>query len=327
MAIDQLVRGGTEPSVPPPARSTPRVSVRRRIRRHAWHYVFLAPMLLLFGAFTIWPIFASWWYSFFDWDGVGPPQDWVGYANFNEVLNSGAFWRSFRNSFLFSLVAICVEMPLALLFAIMLNNARLRGRSLYRLLLFLPVVSTTAVVGIVLAVMLDPSGGFVNELLSWTGLVDDPVNFLGSESTALPTLMAIDVWKGFGITLIYWLAALQTVPSYVYEAARVDGASGSQTLRHISLPLMAPIAVVILLLVFQRSLNTFDLVQATTRGGPNFATDVVPTYIYRYAFDPLLQAPRYGFAAAAGVVFGVLTLFLTLLQAPLLRRQYLRGGL
>ncbi|WP_326629886.1 sugar ABC transporter permease [Nonomuraea fuscirosea] len=316
-------RGGAAraPSAPPPARRPP-----GRLRKHLWSYVFLVPMVLLFGGFTVWPMIASWWYAFFDWDGVGAPTKWIGVDNFAEVLGNEMFWQAFWHSFLFSVVAICVEMPLALLIAILLNNPRLRGRNLYRLSLFLPVVATTAVVGIVFAVLFDPAGGFVNDILMTLGLVERPINFLGSTSTALPTLMGIDLWKGFGITLIYWLAALQTVPKNVHEAARIDGATSGQTLRYVTLPMLTPIAIVILLLVFQRSLNTFDLVQATTQGGPVYATDVVPTYIYRYAFDPFLQAPRYGFACAAGVVFGVLTLVVTLVQAPLLRHRYQAGA-
>lgn len=321
-----IARGGAaDPAVPPRRVAPPARRRPGRLRRYAWHYVFLAPTVLLFVAFTLWPMVASWWYSFFEWDGVGPATDWVGFANFTEVLQSGRFWHAFRNSFLFSLVAICVEMPLALLAAILLNSRRLRGRNLYRLFLFLPVVTTTAVIGIVFAIMLDPAGGFVNETLSSAGLVDSPITFL-SESYALPTVMTIDVWKGFGITLIYWLAALQTVPDDLYEAAKIDGANGRQTLRHVTLPIIAPIGVVILLLTFQKSMNPFDLVQAMTQAGPNYATDVVGTYIYRYAFNPELNAPRYGFACAAGVVFGVITLVMTVLQGPLLRRQYLRGG-
>jgi multiple sugar transport system permease protein len=181
------------------------------------------------------------------------------------------------------------------------------------------------VIGIVIAILLDPAGGLVNRILLDTGLVDQPVNFLGSTSTALPTLLSIDVWKGFGITLIYWLAALQTVPKDLQEAAAIDGAGFWRALRFVTLPVVTPIAIVILLLVFQRSLNTFDLVRAVTEGGPDYATDVVPTYIYRYAFDPSLQAPRYGFASAAGVVFGLLTLVVTLLQAPFLKHR-LSGG-
>jgi multiple sugar transport system permease protein len=221
-------------------------------------------------------------------------------------------------------VAIFIQLPVALLLAMLLNNPRFRGRTFYRLMLFLPVVTTTAIVGIVWAIILDPNGGVVNEALGKIGI--DPVNFLGSDHLALPTLLGIDIWKGLGISIIYWLAALQTIPSEVYEAARIDGARGWRTLIHITLPLLVPIGAVIVLLTFQASMNPFDLVQATTKGGPNFTTDVVPTYIYRYAFDPgttlSAGAPRYGYACAAGVVFGMFTLLITLFQAPWLRRRY-----
>ncbi|WP_205856044.1 carbohydrate ABC transporter permease [Phytoactinopolyspora endophytica] len=300
--------------------------LRTRMRKHAWHYVFLVPMTVLFLSFTLWPMVASWWYSLYDWGGIGPPSEWVGFGNYQEVLSSPAFWNAFRISLIFSAVAIFVQLPLALVMAVILNNPRLRGRNLYRLLIFLPVVTTTAVVGIVFAMILDPAGGIVNEVMSRSGLIDEPINFLGSESTALPTLLGIDLWKGFGITMVYWLAALQTVPSELYEAARVDGASARQTLLRVTIPVLAPLAIVILLLTFQTSMAPFDLVQATTQGGPNFSTDVMSTYIYRYAFDPSFSASRYGFASAAGVVFGIFMLILTLMQAPLLRKRYERRG-
>jgi len=318
-----MITGRTAPAAP--ARRPRHKSLGRRMVEHRWHYLFLLPMAVLFALFTAWPMIASWYYSFFDWDGLGPAEDFIGLRNYTEVLTSPRFWNAFKNSFLFSLVAIFVQLPLTLVFAIILNSPRLRGRNLYRLLLFLPVVTTTAVVGIVFAVLLDPSGGVVNEVLRSVGLIEEPINFLGSEQTALPTVLIIDLWKGFGITLIYWLAALQTIPAEIYEAARVDGAGSGRVLTQITVPMLVPIGIVILLLTFQSSMNPFDLIQATTKAGPNYATDVVSSYIYRYAFDPEMAAPRYGFACAAGVVFGMFTLVLTLIQAPLLRRRYTKG--
>jgi raffinose/stachyose/melibiose transport system permease protein len=291
---------------------------RRRRRTTQWQgFVFLIPLALLFGGFTLWPIIASYVYAFFDWDGIGPLTQWVGLSNFEEVLRDSAFWNAFWHSLAFSAAALLIETPLALLLAILLDSAFLRGRNLYRLAFFLPVVATTAVVGIVIAVLLDPVSGVVNQLLGTLGL--PKVNFLGNPATALPTVIAADIWKGFGITLIYWLAALQTVPPELGEAARLDGAKPRQQFFHITLPVLAPMAIVVLLLVFQRSLNTFDIVQVMTKGGPVFSTDVVPTYIYRIAFNPEILASRYGFASAAGVVFGLLTLIITAGQALVLR--------
>lgn len=293
---------------------------RRRLDRGRWQgLVLLVPLLLLFGGFTIWPIVASYGYAFFDWDGIGPLTDWVGLDNFAEVIRDGAFWNAFWHSLAFSAAALLIETPLALLLALLLDSVFLRGRNLYRLAFFLPVVATTAVVGIVIAVLLDPASGVVNQVLTTLGL--PRVNFLGSPATALPTVIAADIWKGFGITLIYWLAALQTVPPELGEAARLDGVNARQQFMHITLPVLAPMAVVVLLLVFQRSLNTFDIVQVMTEGGPIFSTDVVPTYIYRIAFNPEISASRYGFASAAGVVFGLLTLVIAVGQALLVRAR------
>lgn len=289
-------------------------------RRHIWPIVFLIPMVVLFAGFTVWPMVASWVYAFFDWDGRGPlsADAFVGFDNFREVLNDPLFWHATRNSLIFSLAAIAVEVPIALALAFLLNRTWLRGRSLYRLLIFLPVVSTTAVIGIIFVVLLDPAGGPVNHALLNLWFVDQPVNFLGGISTALGTVIAVDIWKSLGITLVYWLAALQTVPNDVYEAAAIDGASARQTLMRITIPLIAPLGVVILILTFQKSLNPFDLVQTMTGGGPGTVTEVEATYVFKFAFDPE-GLPRYGFASAAGAVFGLFVLVATLLFAPILR--------
>lgn len=278
-------------------------------------------MLVLFGAFTIWPMVSSWYYSLFEWDGFGPLSNFVGLDNYREVVASDQYWNAFKHSMYFAVVAIVIEVPLALVLAVLLNSSRLRGRNTYRLLLFLPVVTTTAVVGVVFTVLLNPLGGPINDAAQSLPGVDGPVNFLGSDSLALPTVMAVDIWKNIGITLIYWLAALQTIPADVLEAAKIDGANSMQTFRRITVPLLAPMTVIILILTFQRSLNPFDLVQTMTNGGPDGATDVAASYIFRTAFDPTFSAPRYGLASAAGVIFGTSVLVVTLAQAVVLRRM------
>lgn len=303
----------------------PRRRLWRQVKKHRWHYAFVTPMLVLFFAFTVWPIVAGWAYSFFDWDGYGPLEDFVGFGNFEEAFTSANFWKSIRNTFLFTLGAIAVQTPLALLMALVLNNRRLTGRNLYRVLIFLPVVTTTAVVGIVFVVLLNPwTPGAVNAALVDTSLASAPVNFLGDASTALPTIIAIDIWKDFGVVLVYWLAALQTIPRDLYESSAIDGAGRWATLRYVTLPMLAPLTVIILLLVTVRSFNAFDIVWAMTQGGPNLATEIVQTYIYRFAFSPELLSPRFGFASAAAIVFGVLVMLVAAIQAIVFRR--LRRG-
>ncbi|WP_200837669.1 carbohydrate ABC transporter permease [Ruania rhizosphaerae] len=268
---------------------------------------------------------ASWVYSVFDWSGYGPLQNFVGLDNFDSAFRDPLFWNAFKNTAIFAAFAIFVQLPLALIVAVVLNDNALKGRNVYRILLFLPVVTTTAVVGVVFAILLNPSGGPINEFLLSREFLDRPINFLGSTELALPTVLVIDMWKGIGITIIYWLAALQTVPGELYEAARIDGANKVQQFARITVPLIVPIGIVILLLTFITSMNAFDIIKVMTDGGPNGATDIVQTYIYRYAFDPE-GAPQFGFASAVGILFGVAVMLLSSLPMLLRRRRRTQIG-
>lgn len=288
-----------------------------RLWADRWIYLFLLPTLVLYGLYTLWPIVASYYYSLLDWDGIGRAQTFVGLDNYREVLRDPFFWRAFRITFLFMLITVPIRVGLSLLAAIVLNNPRLPFRTLFRTALFLPVVTTTAIVGVVMGFIFDPAGGPVNVVLLRLQLIDRPINFLGSSATALYTVMGIHVWKWFGVTMIYWLAALQTVGEDLYEAARIDGATAWQVFRHITLPLLKPFAVIILLLTALDTLNVFDLVLTTTGGGPFFSTEVIEVYLYRTAFAS--ATPRLGYASAIGVAFGLATLLLALVQATGLR--------
>ncbi|SEE61307.1 carbohydrate ABC transporter permease [Ruania alba] len=289
-----------------------------RIKEHRWHYLFVAPMVILLALFTLWPIVASWAYGFYEWDGYGPLEHFIGLDNYREAAADPSFWQAFGNTFWFSFASLFIQAPLALLFALILNNPRLFARNVYRVLLFIPVVSTTAVVGLVFSVLLDTNRGPINVVLTTLGL--EPVNFLGDSSTALATVIAVETWRGLGITMIYWLAALQTIPGELYEAAKIDGAGRWRTFGSITLPLLAPFAIIIMLLTFITSFNAFDIVQTMTAGGPNGASDIVQTYIYRYAFAPTQFIPRFGFASAAALLFGLVVMVLTFVQVLLVRQ-------
>ena len=281
---------------------------------YGWCYLFLAPTLLLYLTFILWPTVASWYFAFFNWDGVGWPSRFVGLENFRQVAADPFFWGAFRNSWTYSAAILLIQVPLALVVAVVLNDPKLRARTVYRTLFFLPVVTTTAVVGIVLAIMFSPVGGPLNQALLGLNLIDRPINFLGAARLALPTIIAVGIWKTFGTNLIYWLAGLQSVPGELYEAARLDGAGSWQIMRFITLPMLRPVALTICFLALIHSLNVFDLVQVMTRGGPFFASDVVGTYIFRIAFSAEQGVPRFGFASAAGVFFGLTNFLIVIVQ-------------
>jgi multiple sugar transport system permease protein len=305
----------------PPSRGIRAAAFRRR--KMLWCYIFILPQLVLFLSLTVYPIIMSYIYSFFRWSGYGPLEEFVGLANFLETIREPIFWNAFKNSFIFMISLVVIQVPLALIMALLLNASWFKGATVFRLIYFLPVVTTTAVVGLVMRFIFGAYKGLVNEVLIKVGILDKPVDWLGSMDTALIIVILVGIWKNFGMKMIYWLAGLQSLPQDIYEAAKVDGATPLQSFRYITLPLLIPVGSVIVLLAAVNALHVFDLVQSMTGGGPALSTDMVDVYIYRYAFAGEFGDARVGFASAAGVFYGFATLFVSLIFGGIAR---LTGG-
>lgn len=298
-------------------------TLRERIWAARWCYLFMLPTLLLSVFFTFYPMIASWYISFLDWSGLDAERKFVGWGNFVEAVGDPQFWSAFGRTFAFAGVTVPGTLVLSLLVAIVLNDQSLRLRTAFRAMFFLPVVTTTAIVGIVMSLIMNPFDGPLNAFLLELGLIDRPIDFLGDPDIALWSVAGVYIWKWMGISMIYWLVALQTVPRELYEAAAVDGASRRKMHRHLTVPMILPFAVIITLIGFVGALQTFPLVQAMTQGGPAFSTELVEVYIYRLAFAADRQ-PRLGYASAVAVFFGITVLLLTLLQAWAVRQAALR---
>src|SRR5690606_18233120 len=230
-----------------------------------------------------------------------------------QIFNDSFFWDAYQRSFLFMAVAVPTQVILSFIVALFLNDSSYRLGPFFRTIFFLRVVTSGAFIGTVMTFVFSPFNVPVNKFLLNTGLADRPIDFLGSPDTALWTVAGVWVWKWFGITMIYWLAALQVVPQDIYEAARLDGAGRWSLHKDITLPMIMPFAVVIILITIVSSLNVFDLVQTMTGGGPFFASEVMEVYIYRNAFGEG-GLPRLGYASAAALFFGITVLGLSLLQ-------------
>lgn len=294
---------------------------KRKRRIYLYCYLFLLPQLIMYLAFTIWPILASYYYSFFRWSGAGWPSNFIGLGNYREVLTDPLFWGAFGNSFIYTVATVVIVVPGALLIAMILNNRALKGVTLFRTLIFLPVVLTAAIVGIIMNYIFSATG-FVNHLLMQAGLSKNGVPWLNDASLAMLLLILIGAWKGFGVKVIYWLAGLQSVPPDLYEAASLDGATERQQFLYVTVPLLIPFLIVITILVTNESFKVFDLVRTFTNGGPYFGTDVVPLYIYNQAFDS--APPRMGYASAGGITFGMATVVVSGLLGLLARRFGMR---
>jgi len=271
-------------------------------RKTTWIWVFLLPTVVLYGLYTIYPIIASYWYSLVEWNGFDSGQKFVGLSNYREVFADPLFWNSFKVTLLFMLLVVPARVLLTLLMAMILNSPKLPLIGVLRSAFFIPVVTTTAIIGVVMRFVLDPASGPVSSVLAKLGF--GGVDFLGDPHLALPAAAVLYIWKFFGVTMIYWLAALQTIPYELYEAARIDGAGTWQLFRHITLPMLKPFLIIITVLTIEETFHNFDLMYTLTAGGPYFHTEIIEIYIYRWAFAAAI--PQLGHASAAAVVFGLL---------------------
>lgn len=292
-------------------------TIRQMIWRDRWIFVFLLPTVLLVGAFTIYPVAASIWFSLLDWNGFERLGEFIGFANYAELTKDPLFWNAFRNTLLFMVLAVPLRVGLALLLAILLNQVFPLVR-LFRTAIFLPVVTTAAIVGVVMRYVLDPTSGPINIVLLNFGLLEQPMNFLGQAGLALYSAVGVWVWKWLGITLIYWLAALQTIPKDALEAAEIDGANAWDRFRTITLPLLTPFTVIITLITVIEATNVFDLMLTLTGGGPFYATEVIDIFVYRQAFAS--STPRLGYSSAAAIFFGVCFILLAIVQVIVIAR-------
>lgn len=283
-----------------------KISQYRR-NRYIWAYIFILPQVVIFFGLSLYPIVMSYVYSFYDWSGIGPLDNFVGFDNYIKILKAENFWNAFKNTFIYTIGFTTISVSVGLILALVLNNPRLKAKGFYRTIYFLPVVTTMAIIGIIMQNIFG-NQGLINEVLKLLNAIEQSIPWLTNPSLAMIVLIIVGSWKEIGIIMIYWLTGLQMIPRELYEAAEIDGAGAWDTLRHITLPLLMPIGATILLLTVVSSMHVFDLVKTLTEGGPYFSTETLELYIYRYAFAP--DGPsQVGYASAAGVILG-LTVFI-----------------
>lgn len=296
---------------------------QRGWKKTTWIWIFLLPTVVLYGLYTIYPIIASYWYSLVEWNGFDENQSFVGLSNYREVFKDPLFWNSFKITLLFMLLVVPARVLLSLLLAMILNSPNLPLIGVLRSAFFIPVVTTTAIIGVVMRFILDPASGPINSVLLKLG--GGGVDFLGDQHLALPTAAVLYIWKFFGVTMIYWLAALQTIPYELNEAARIDGAGTWKIFRHITVPMLKPFLIIITVLTIEETFHNFDLMYTLTGGGPYFHTEIIEIYIYRWAFAAAI--PQLGHASAAAVVFGLLVAVVGAIQLwAVYTSRRLRGG-
>ncbi len=298
-------------------------STQRRFRwrpDQQWEaYLFLLPSLLGFLVFVVLPVGASLGISFTEWGLLGAPE-WVGLRNFQQLLQRDPlFWQVLGNTLYLMVAIVPLQLAVGLLVAVALNQA-IRGLLVYRVIYFMPVVTTVVAGAIVFQFLLNRNYGLISQAI-WglgdlTGLPIQPPDFLNDTAWAKPAVVLLTLWKNVGFTMVIYLAALQGVPQALYDAANVDGASAWQRFRSITLPLVSPTTFFLLIIQMIGAFQLFTEAYVMTRGGPANSTLTVVYYIYQNAFD----FGRMGKASAMAWFLFVFIFLFTFLQTRLQRR-------
>ncbi len=302
---------------------------RRPIR---WHIaVFLAPAVLVYTAIMIIPLFGTLQLSLFR--EVDQQQIFVGLDNFRILLGdprwSESFWNALGNNTWFFIIHMLVQNPLGILFAALLSSPRLRFAAFYRTAIFVPTILSFVIVGFVWKLILSPLWGIAPDLLSAVGLKSLFAPWLGRPEYALTTLGLISVWQFIGIPMMLIYAALLSIPDEILEAAECDGITGMNQFWKIKLPLVLPSIGIISILTFVGNFNAFDLIYASqgALAGPDYATDILGTFLYRTFFGFQLQIgdPNMGSTIASLmflIILAGVSLYLFGIQTRLRRYQF-----
>jgi multiple sugar transport system permease protein len=289
------------------------IAPSRRHRREAGTaWLFISPAVLIILGLSIVPVVWSLLLSFQANDLVTPSR-WVGLDNYSALAQDPKFGQAVRNTLVYTALYVPLSIVLGLALALVLNQ-RIRLVGLYRTLMFVPFVVSATAQGVLFSFILDPEFGAANSLLHRIGLSSQ--GFLTDPGQALLVLVGITLWSGTGFCVVVYLAALQEVPPSLVEAARLDGAGRWQVLRHVVLPALNPITVFLLLWQVIQSLQVFDLVYVTTKGGPLGSTTVIVYFVWEQAFKTFTA----GYGAAAAYVLAAALLIITL-AVRLVRRQ------
>jgi multiple sugar transport system permease protein len=304
------------------------ITVTAHASRRVWFngetrtaYLAILPALIVLGLFTVYPIVYSGYLSLNDWNGFDPKITPVGLQNYIDWFQAPVFWHSVAvtAAYVTGLTVFSVVGGLAV--ALLLNSG-IKGVTIYRILYFIPVVTATVAAATVWRYLLEPGSGLVNETLRSIGIKGP--SWLTDPNWALPAVILVGVWKRIGFNMVIFLAGLQTIPRVYYEAAMVDGATGWQRFRHITLPLLSPITLLVAIMTLIDAFLVFDtvFVMSNGTGGPVGSTEVMGFLLWREAF-------RYfnlGDASAIGWILFIIVLVIALIQWKLFG-QSARGAL
>ena len=291
-------------------------------RRALWGYAFLAPILLFFTMFVFWPMMYTFYISLFKWSGFGPLTDYVGFANYSRFFRDQQSINTFKHTFYFTVGALVGQLGVGFILAFIIARVR-HMVGITRLVYFMPNILPGVAVGLLWARLLyAPSFGPLNVILEAVGLINVLPGFLWpgwvlSRTSAMNSIILMTIWQYAGYYMVIYLAGLKAIPEEYHEAAKVDGASGWQVFRHITLPLLRPTITFTVVINIIGSMQVFTPVVIMTQGGPARATEVTVLHMFRSSFSYF----EYSYGATLAVLLFLAVMVLSIIQLRLLRSR------
>jgi ABC-type sugar transport system permease subunit len=290
----------------------------RQIWKHRAEYLLISPFFIIFAIFHGYPLIWSIWLSFHRWNGVGQPR-WFAFGNYERLLSNDRTLNALGNSLIFLLVLLPIMVIATLLLATALNSPRVRGRNVIRAVFFLPYITSLVIVAIVFQLLLQDNFGWINGVLRAIGL--QGVSWLTEPAPARTSVMIMVFWSFAGYNILIMLGGLQGIPTELYEAASIDGASTPQKFFFVTVPMMRGVIIFVAITSTINLLNLFTqpwLLFSSTNGlGPEQSVATLNTIQYSTAF----RSQRYGEAAALGVIIAVIVIAASFVQLRLMRQS------
>jgi raffinose/stachyose/melibiose transport system permease protein len=305
----------------PEAKPLPAHARPSRGRRRSWVTIalFVLPALVLFLLLVVAPILVAVYASGFKWNGFGGlPTDFIGFDNFTRLFESEIFMTDMGHLVVLVVLCVVIQLPIALGIAMLLNQ-KIRGRAVYRLVFFAPYVLSEVITGVLFSLILSPTSGLANAILGVVGLESE---FLADPDTVLMSLFLVLTWKYFGFHMMIYLAGRQGIPNELLEAAKIDGATGWEVFRYVTLPLLGPTIRISVFLSVIYTIQLFDLVWILTEGGPAHASETLAVTMFDIGFG----RSQVGYASAISVVMFVLSLIFALGYQRFVMRRDLEGA-
>lgn len=294
--------------------------VQRKLTGHApgvspwWALLFVGPTMLGLLVFYIWPVLRTLYLSMTK-SGVFGGSTWVGLKNYQQLFSTPEFGMALANTFTYAAVVL-LGIPIAIVVAAMLNTKNLKGKSIYRMLYFLPVVTMPAAVSLVWRLIYNGEYGIFNQLLAVFGIQGR--SWLNNADTAIPAMAFVGIWMGLGTNIVIFLAGLQGIPSTLLEAAEIDGAGPISKFRHVTLPLLSPSIFFVLVISVINALQVFDLIfMMIAKTSPAFAESKTVVYLF---YEQGIVNQHRGYAAAVAFALFAIVLVLTVIQFRLQKR-------